>query len=138
MIGNRELLSHFNDQLNELESLQPYTMAMDFGLFGEPVKGGNILFNYLREGDWSVGEDGLEDVSASAKKPCVFAIATDLSSLPPYAKDTTYLRQHLEKKSGNLDYSIEKILLAKNIDVGKLKTSELVGCRKVPMFRSEN
>ncbi|ACU61961.1 hypothetical protein [Chitinophaga pinensis] len=130
VIGNRELLSHFNNQLNDLESLQPYTMAMDFGLFGEPVKGGNILFNYLREGDWAVGEDGLKDVSASAKKPCVFAIATDLSSLPAYAKDTTYLRQHLKKQADNLDYSIEKILLAKNIDIGKLKKSERAGVQK--------
>jgi len=130
VIGNRELLSHFNSQLNDLESLQPYTMAMDFGLFGEPVKNGNILFNYLREGDWAISDDGLKDVSASAKKPCVFALAADLSSLPAYAKDTTYLRQHLEKQSDNLDYSIEKILLAKNIDIGKLKKSEIVGVQK--------
>ncbi|SFM82307.1 hypothetical protein SAMN05428949_0920 [Chitinophaga sp. YR627] len=130
VIGNRELLSHFNSQLNDMESLQPYTMAMDFGLFGEPVKGGEILYNYLREGEWTLNDDGLKDVSASAKKPCVFAISTDLSSLPAYAKDTTYLRQHLEKQADNLDYSIEKILLTKNIDMGKLRKSEIVGVQK--------
>lgn len=127
VIGSKELLTRFNNQMNQMESLQPHTMAMDFGLFGEPVKNGDILFKYAKEGTWSVdGEsNGLKNVNASAKKPCVFALTADLSSLPEYAKDTTYLRQHLQKKSGNLDFSIDKILLTRNIDAGKLKPQEL-------------
>lgn len=129
VIGNRELLSHFNSQLNEMESLQPYTMAMDFGLFSEPVKNGNVLFKYAKEGEWAIdGDNGLKGVSASTKKPCVFAMAADLSSLPEYAKDTIYLRKHLEKKSGsNMDYTIDKIILTKNLEAGKLKPGEKVG-----------
>jgi hypothetical protein len=129
VIGNKELLAHFNSQLNDMESLQPYTMAMDFGLFSEPVKSGNVLFKYAKEGQWAIdGDNGLKGVSASAKKPCVFAMAADLSSLPAYAKDTIYLRKHLEKKSGsNMDYTIDKIILTKNLEAGKLKPGEKVG-----------
>lgn len=125
VIGNKELLNNFNRQLNNLESLQPHTIAINFGLFDQPVKNGNVLYKYGREGNWSVSEnDGLKDVKTSDKKGCVFAYVLDLSSLPLYAQDTTYLRQHLQMKQHTLNFNIERIELTKNIDAGKLKNKE--------------
>ena len=141
VIGSRDLLTRFNNQLSDLESMQPHTMAMDFGLFGEPVKSGNVLFKYEKQGQWSIdGDNGLKGVSASAKKPCIFAVAADLSSLPAYAKDTSYLRKHLEKKSAsNIDYEIDKIILANKLDAGKLKPGEKLGTgTHIFVFRINN
>ena len=125
VIGNRDLLIHFDKQLNELENMQSHTMAMGFGLFGNAIKEGYVLYNYEREGNWSVdGDNGLKDVSVSVKKPCAFAIVVDLSSLPEYAKDTTYLKQYLQKDQHYLEFNIEKIELTKNVNKGKLKKTE--------------
>ncbi|SFF00331.1 hypothetical protein SAMN05518672_1143 [Chitinophaga sp. CF118] len=125
VIGNRDLLIRFNQQLNGLESFQPHTMEMDFGLFGDPIQHGDVLFGYDKEGEWSVdGTSGLKDATANAKKTAAFAMVVDLSSLPEYAKDTNYLRKHLQKNQSNLDFNIEKIELTKNINIVKLKNKE--------------
>ncbi|MBW8687113.1 hypothetical protein [Chitinophaga rhizophila] len=127
VIGNRELLTRFNKQISTLESLQPYTLAMDFGVFGKAVTESDILFDYGKKGSWSVDSEmhGLKNVKPSAKEPVVFAVVTDLSSLPPYARDTSYLRSHLKTAPTDLKCHIDKILLAENVAGSKLKSGEI-------------
>lgn len=125
VIGSRDLLIRFNKQLLETGSLEPHTIAMDFGLFDQAVTKGDILYNYRREGDWAVQEDGgLEDVVASAKKPCVFSVSVDLSSLPEYAQSPKYISTHLHPRMENGNLTIEKIELASKVDRNKLENDE--------------
>jgi len=125
VIGKNDLLTRFNKQIQQLSCMQPHTMAMSFGLFDQPVTKGNILYAYKREGNWSLEEDGsLEDIVASPKKPCVFAMCVDFSSLPEYAQSPNYISTHLHPQMDNGNLTIEKIELAAKVDKGKLENDE--------------
>lgn len=126
VIGNKELLVRFNRQLNELESFKPHTLAMDFGVFEKPISDYKVLFSYQRKGDWSTDYKAVTGMDVSEKQPASFAIVTDLSLLPPYARDTSYLRKMLRTAGDNLEYSIGKIELAGNISGAVLKDKERV------------
>ena len=125
VIGNKELLKHFNSQLKKLESFKPDNVAMDFGIFDEPVNDYNIFFRFKKSGQWEQDGKGLTGFEIDKQAPSTVAIGLDLSSLPYYAKDTNYLKQHIQLKKDNVDFSISSILLPQNIDRAELKKNEL-------------
>lgn len=125
VIGNKQLLKGFNAQLYKLESFKPATIAMDFGIFDEPVTGYNVFFRYMKNGEWDLEGGELNNAKISKAKPATVAISVDLSSLPAYAKDTSYLVKNLKLNKETADFKIVKILLPENIDKGELKKNEL-------------
>ena len=124
VIGRKDLLLHFNRQLNAIEGFQPDHIAIDFGLFEEPVTAYNILFKYERAGEWSTNFKEITEADISEKKPASFAVVLNLSSLPLYAQDTNYLRKNLKKTGTHLDATITAIELTKNVNKAGLKEKE--------------
>jgi hypothetical protein len=124
VIGNRDLLIRFNKQLKKLQGFRPDNIFIDFGLFSKSIEDYTILFMFDRQGDWSTDYKKLEEVSASAKKPAVFSIAFDLSSLPSYASDTNYLLKNLTIESSGLTAHIKRVLPATSIERSRLKEKE--------------
>jgi hypothetical protein len=97
---------------------------MDFGIFQEPIKSYQVLFTYHRQGEWSTDFTEITGLNASEKKPASVAIALNLSSLPAYARDTTYLRKMLRTTGENVEFSVSGIELAQNIPGSSLKNKE--------------
>ena len=124
VIGNRDLLIRFNKQLKKLQGFRPDNISIDFGLFSETIHDYKILFMFGRQGDWSTDYKSLEDVNVPAKKPVVFSIALDLSALPSYASDTTYLLKNLQLESSGLSAKIKRVLLTTSIERNMLKEKE--------------
>ncbi|TKK71522.1 hypothetical protein FC093_00405 [Ilyomonas limi] len=124
VIGNRELLKQFNAQLYKLESFKP-DLAINFGLFDKSITDYSIFFRYKKSGEWETDGKALTDVAVSKKQSVQVAVGLDLSALPPYAQDTSYLRQHLQLKTDNVDFTIANILLADDINKSDLKKNEL-------------
>lgn len=125
VIGNKELLKHFNTELKKLEIFKPDNVAMDFGIFDKPVSAYNVFFKFEKTGEWALTNEELTGVSITKTKPATIAVGVDLSSLPFYAKDTTYLRKNLKLNNDNIDYKIKSILLPQNVDRNNLKKNEL-------------
>lgn len=116
VIGNKSLLERFNNQLDSIEDFKP-EMTIDFGLFQKPINQYNLLFKTERSGEWSYDENNLIDVETSKNNPLKFAIAVDLSGLPDYAKDASYLKNNLALISNNLKCSLTAIKKVSEIDM---------------------
>jgi hypothetical protein len=124
VIGNQELLKEFDAQLYKLESFKP-DLAMNFGIFDKAITSYCIFFRYKKSGEWETDGKAIDNAKISKKAPAQIAIGLDLSSLPPYAQDTDYLRKHLQLKTGDADFKIENIILADAVSKGDLKKNEL-------------
>lgn len=124
VIGNKDLLIHFNKQLKKLQGFRPDNILIDFGIFSESVHEHTILFMFDRQGDWSTDYKTIENVNVTANKPVVFSIALNLSSLPSYAIDTTYLLKNLQIESSGLTAHVKRVLQATNIERSSLKEKE--------------
>ena len=124
VIGNRDLLKKFNGELKKLESFKPDNISIDFGIFDKPITDYSVFFKYKKSGEWELGDKGLTNVEVSKTKPATFAIGVDLSSLPDYVKDTTYLLQNLHKSNDNIDFKIARVFLQKSIERADLKKNE--------------
>lgn len=125
VIGNKELLKHFNSQLYKLESFNPDLLAMHFGLFDKPVSDYEIFFRYKKSGEWQPEGGSIKDLEATKKEPATIAIGANLSALPPYAQDTAYLLHHLKLDKATADYEIKNIQPANAVDKSELKRNEL-------------
>ena len=124
VIGNRKLLTKFDDQLYKIESFKP-DIAMNFGIFDNPVSGYDIFFKYKKSGTWEPDAKTISDARISKKTPAVVAIGVDLSTVPPYAKDTAYLHQNLQLNKGDADFKIVSIVPANAVNKSDLKKNEM-------------
>lgn len=123
VIGNKNLLKKINAQLKKLENFKP-DVVIDFGIFDEPITDYNIFFKLKKGGQWEPQGKGITNIEVSNKKPATVLIGVDLSTLPDFVKDTTYLLQNLQKNKDNIDFKILKVSLQESIDRSTLKKNE--------------
>jgi len=125
VIGNKELLKKFNGQLQKLEQFKKNSVAMDFGIFSEPVKTYDLFFKFKKEGEWQIEDKKIIDAKISKTTPLTVAVAVDLSSLPVFAQDVSYLKEKMQLDKTTADFKIVSVLKPEEISKGDLKKNEL-------------
>ena len=123
IIGNQELVQQFNKQLSEISGFAP-ELAISFGMFDKPIDKYTLLFKTGHEGEWTFDDNHLKDVEITKKQPAKFNIAVDLSKLPAYARDLTYLKNNVKLVNSDLQAKIVSIKNADEMDMNKAAPKE--------------
>jgi len=123
VIGDKELLQHFNKQLLAIESFNP-ELIVDFGMFEKPIDTYNILFKTDRYGKWATNETEITEIEITKTNPIKFTISLDLSLLPKYAQDTGYLKKNLKASCKDAVGKIVDVKRAKDLDISKAASHE--------------
>lgn len=139
VIGNKELLTRFNAQLATISSFKP-EKELHFGLSDKPVSEYRIISGIGHKGDWMENSEknGIEEIGDPRKTATQFCVALNLKSLPPYAQDVAYLKEHL-----NIDAQgcivTATALEKKDADISKLRSepqkAAFDGCTHVLMVQ---
>lgn len=99
VIANKEILGQFDEKLLAVSSFQP-EKALHFGLIDSAVTNFAIIPQVEKAGSWQKdGVNSLKDVELKKDEKLKICLAVNLSSLPAYAREIAYLKDHLQVTS---------------------------------------
>jgi hypothetical protein len=114
VIAKNNILPVFDAKLAKIPNFKP-EQEIHFGLLDQKINNYHILTQLVMKGDYKlikagkVSDAGIENVEVEKNQSIEFSAMVDLSSLPPYAKKLSYLREHLIVEasgcSANVDLS---------------------------------
>ncbi|MES2275966.1 MAG: hypothetical protein V4592_08085 [Bacteroidota bacterium] len=122
VIGQQRLLPGFDARLEAISSFHP-AAVMHFGLTNAALHDYQLLPQVSKLGHWAKADGGIGDVEIIAGQPLQAALGIDLGSLPPYARNLSYLRSHIETTCEGCTVTATVVTHAM-ADSSKLKTSK--------------
>jgi hypothetical protein len=140
VVGKQSLVGTFVSQL--LENLTtPPTKRIDFGAMGA-LKTYDLLFGVNKSGEWRANRNEVTEIELGRKaKPVEFAIALNLSGLPGYAQEETYLQKNLSLTVDNGAVKLVKVQPKADVPTNRMSDREqklLSPNTHVLTFRVEN
>ncbi len=134
VIGDKDLVLVFNKQLHDMPGFKP-EMEIDFGLFDKPISDYYLLFRTEKSGDWKseldkeTGKYNIEDLEIKKTKPCRFAIAVNLQTLPDYSQEVKYLQDHVIVNSDYIKCNLISVKETKDVNISKAAPKEQVNLK---------
>jgi hypothetical protein len=121
VIGKQSLVGTFVPQLLESLTTQP-ARRLDFGAAGA-LKSYDLLFSANKSGEWRADNNNVTEIEMGKKaKPVEFAIAVDLTNLPAYAQEPTYLENNLSISVDN--GTVKRVKVQRKADVPDTRMSD--------------
>lgn len=134
-IGDRELMKKFKNDVLSIPNFSP-NLILDFGHFDEPIRNYSLLYNLERQGEWRATDTNLSGVKISKTKPIQFAIAMDLSALPKYAQEKSFIKANanLNSKQLNATYEVKDLRIIDQSKASGKEKDMLRGATHVLVF----
>ncbi len=119
VIGNKELLPKFNEQLDEISTFNPEKI-LNFGLTGKLISSYEIISQIERVGSWMKDENGLKDIEIEGTT-VQFCAALNLKDLPMYVTKKEYLQTNLKVIENGCKVKTE-VKEKNDVDISKLRS----------------
>jgi hypothetical protein len=120
-VGNSKQLRKFDAELARFSSFKPLGV-LHFGVDLPVVSDGKFIPSLYRTGNWSLDNNGT-GITGIGNEPVRFAIAVNLDTLPPYASQTGYLKEHIVLQAKSCTATLVQVQAAKDVDLGKLRSN---------------
>lgn len=124
VIGDVDLLGKFNAQLADISTFRPEE-SMHFGLTEEPVTQYDILTQVEKNGEWSKGSSGIEDIEIPQNDSLRFGLGLQLEKLPLYAQSLDYLQNNIQIETNGCKASFT-VKSKEAVDKSRLKSQSQI------------